>query len=52
MKELIETNTKVQVHLAENASDCVVKGCATAIDYIADVESADKTNVNPLLAAY
>ncbi len=50
--ELISEHTHIDVHLAENSSDCVVKGCGLAIDYISDVENNSSRKVNPLLAAY
>lgn len=50
--ELITHFTKLNVNLAEDASDCVVKGCGSAIAYIADAENNALANVNPLLAAY
>ncbi len=50
--ELISHFTQLDVHLAENAQDCVVKGCGSAISYISDVESKAQSTVNPLLAAY
>lgn len=50
--ELISHFTQLDVHLAEDSADCVVKGCGLAIDYIADVESKNQSTVNPLLAAY
>lgn len=50
--ELISQHTKLGVNLAENAGDCVVKGCGKAMEYIADVENNAVSNVNPLLAAY
>lgn len=50
--ELISSQTKLDVRLAEEAGDCVVRGCGLAVDYIADVESNSASSVNPLLAAY
>lgn len=50
--DLVSHFTKLNVHLADNPSDCVVKGCGSAIEYIADVESGGASNVNPLMAAY
>jgi len=50
--ELISHYTKIAVNLAEDAADCVVKGCGKAINYIADAENITSTGVNPLLAAY
>lgn len=50
--ELISHFTKLDVHLAKDTEDCVVKGCGMAIDYIADVENNAQSTVNPLLAAY
>lgn len=50
--ELISHFTKLDVRLAEEAEDCVVKGCGMAIEYIADVENNAQSTVNPLLAAY
>lgn len=50
--DLIARYTKLEVHLAQDAGDCVVKGCGEAIAYISDVESNSALSVNPLLAAY
>ncbi len=50
--ELIKNHTHIDVRLAQDPSDCVVKGCGLAIDYIADIESNTPRKVNPLLAAY
>lgn len=50
--ELISHYTKIDVRVAQDAPDCVVKGCGMAIDYIADVESNTANSINPLLAAY
>ena len=50
--ELISHYTKLEVKLAENPADCVVKGCGMAIKYIADAENNSPINTNPLLAAY
>lgn len=50
--ELISHHTKLDVHVAENPGDCVVRGCGEAISYIGDVEGNAVASVNPLLAAY
>lgn len=50
--ELIAHFTKVKITLAEDASDCVVKGCGAAIEYIADVENSSINTITPLMAAY
>ncbi|MGN0453433.1 MAG: rod shape-determining protein [Ruminococcus sp.] len=50
--ELISQYTKLNVNIASEPADCVVKGCGKAMEYIADVESNSPLSVNPLLAAY
>ncbi|MBQ9743118.1 MAG: rod shape-determining protein [Ruminococcus sp.] len=50
--ELIAQHTKLNVIIADNPGDCVVRGCGEAIKYISDVENNTITSVNPLLAAY
>ena len=50
--ELIALQTKLEVRVAENPADCVVKGSGMAIDFVADAENNALSSVNPLLAAY
>jgi len=50
--ELIANQTKLEVRVAENPADCVVKGSGMAIEFVADAENNALSSVNPLLAAY
>ena len=50
--ELISKQTQLEIRVAENPADCVVKGSGMAIEYVADAENNALSSVNPLLAAY
>ena len=51
MKELIEKETGITVHVAKNPSDCVVAGCFKATKFIEEAE-AQRTTLNPLMTVY
>ena len=51
MKELIEKETGITVHVAENPADSVVAGCFEATKFIEEAES-QRANLNPLMTVY
>lgn len=50
--KLIAQNTNINVLVAENPQDCVIKGCAKAISYIAATEKGLKSEQTPLVQVY
>lgn len=50
--ELIRQKIKIDVHVAENPSDCVINGCGKSIPYIGAADDSSSTIINPLIAAY
>ena len=50
--DLISMQTKLDIRVADEPADCVVKGSGMAIEYVADAENNALSSVNPLLAAY
>ena len=51
MKELLEKETGITVHIARDPSDCVVAGCFKATRYIEEAET-QRANLNPLMTVY
>ena len=51
MKELIEKETGITVHVAKNPSDSVVSGCFKATRFIEEAET-QRTTLNPLMTVY
>ena len=51
MKELIESETGITVHIARDPADCVVSGCFKATHFIEEAE-AQRANLNPLMTVY
>lgn len=50
--KLIAQNTKINVRVADNPQDCVIKGCSKAIGYINSLEKSGKAESNPLVKVY
>ena len=50
-RELLEKETGIRIHIAENPSDCVVAGCYKATAYIEAAEE-QKSSLNPLMTVY
>ena len=50
--KLIAQHTKINVRVAENPQDCVIKGCSKAIGYINSLEKSGKADSNPLFKVY
>ena len=51
MRELLERETGIKVHIAKNPEDCVVRGCFVATKYIEEAEQS-RTSLNPLMTVY
>ncbi|MBR1534312.1 MAG: rod shape-determining protein, partial [Ruminococcus sp.] len=51
MKELLEKQTGIKIHVAKDPQDSVVKGCFRATKYIEEAE-AQRTSLNPLMTVY
>lgn len=51
MKELLEKETGIAVHIAKDPSDSVVAGCFKATKFIEEAE-AQRANLNPLMTVY
>lgn len=51
MKELLEKETGITVHLARDPADCVVAGCFKATEFIEEAE-AQRSTLNPLMTVY
>ncbi len=51
MKELIEKETGITVHVAKDPADSVVAGCFEATKFIEEAES-QRANLNPLMTVY
>lgn len=51
MKERLEKDTGITVHIAPNPSDCVVAGCYKATEFIEEAE-AQRSTLNPLMTVY
>ncbi|MBQ3266105.1 MAG: rod shape-determining protein [Ruminococcus sp.] len=51
MKELLEKETGITIHVAKNPSDCVVAGCFKATKFIEEAE-AQRSTLNPLMTVY
>lgn len=52
MDKLIREQLKIDVHIAENPSDCVINGCGFALKYIGQGEVDENGAVNPLSMPY
>ena len=52
MDQLIRDQLKIDVHIAENPSDCVINGCGYALKYIGQEEVDENGAVNPLSMPY
>ena len=52
MDKLIREQLKIDVHIAENPSDCVINGCGFALRYIGQDEVDENGAVNPLSTPY
>lgn len=50
-RELLEKETGIKIHTAENPCDCVVAGCFKATAYIEEAEE-QKSKLNPLMTVY
>ena len=50
--KLIAQQRKINVRVAENPQDCVIKGCSKAIGYINSLEKSGKADSNPLFKVY
>ena len=50
--KLIEQQVKLDAHIAENPSDCVINGCGSALKYIDQAEIDENGAVNPLSMPY
>ena len=51
MRELLEKETGITIHRADNPSDSVVAGCFKATAFIEEAE-AQRANLNPLMTVY
>ncbi len=51
MKQLLENETGITVHIARDPADCVVAGCFKATRFIEEAES-QRANLNPLMTVY
>lgn len=51
MRELLEKETGIRVHMAKHPTDSVVAGCFKATAFIEEAE-AQKANLNPLMTVY
>lgn len=49
---IIKEHVKLDVHVAENPSDCVINGCGYALKYIGQEEIDENGAVNPLSMPY
>lgn len=50
--KIIKEHVKLDVHVAENPSDCVINGCGYALKYIGQEEIDENGAVNPLSMPY
>jgi len=50
--DLVSDYTGFGALVAEDPSNCVIKGCGKSIDYIEEVEHLTEGELNPLIAAY
>ncbi len=51
MRELLERETGIKVHIADDPDNCVVRGCYEATKYIEEAE-LNKSSLNPLMTVY
>ena len=51
IKELVEKETGVTVHIAKDPADCVVSGCFKATRFIEEAET-QRSTLNPLMTVY
>ena len=51
MKELLEKETGITIHVAKNPADCVVSGCFKATRFIEEAE-VQRSTLNPLMTVY
>lgn len=51
LRELIEKETGITVHIADNPCDSVVAGCYKATEFIEEAEN-QRANLNPLMTVY
>ena len=52
LDKLIGEQVKINVHIAENPSDCVINGCGHSLKYIGQEEIDENGAVNPLSMPY
>lgn len=52
LDKVIKEHVKLDVHVAENPSDCVINGCGYALRYIGQEEIDENGAVNPLSMPY
>lgn len=52
LDRLIAEQVKIDVHIAENPSDCVINGCGYSLKYIGQQEVDENGAVNPLSMPY
>lgn len=52
LDKVIKDHVKLDVHIAENPSDCVINGCGYALRYIGQEEIDENGAVNPLSMPY
>lgn len=52
LDQVIKEYVKLDVHVAENPSDCVINGCGYALKYIGQEEIDENGAVNPLSMPY
>lgn len=52
LDQVIKEHVKLDVHVAENPSDCVINGCGHALRYIGQEEIDENGAVNPLSMPY
>ena len=51
MKELLEKETGIKVHIARDPDNCVVRGCYAATRYIEEAQMT-QSSLNPLMTVY
>ncbi len=52
LDKLIGSQVKIDVHIADNPSDCVINGCGYSLKYIGQEEIDENGAVNPLSMPY
>ncbi len=52
LDQIIKNYVKLDVHIADNPSDCVINGCGYALRYIGQAEIDENGAVNPLSEPY